>query len=89
MVIGKAALEAGKGALKLYVRDAGAAYSSAFLGGVVAGAGFVGLKDGFQLGMKLPAGAKALCKKVFKKKDKPTPEQPQATEFKPEEPTQE
>lgn len=89
MVIGKVALEAVKSSAKVYIRDAGAAYSSAFLGGVIAGAGFIGLKDGLQLGMKLPGYAKAACSKVFKKKAGQNPEQPGTTEFKPEEPTQE
>ena len=89
MVIGKVALEAIKSSAKVYIRDAGAAYSTAFLGGVVAGAGYMGLKDGIQLGKKLPGYAKTAWRKVFKKKTDQNHEQPESTEFKPEEPTQE
>ena len=89
MVIGKVALEAVKASAKVYIRDAGASYSTAFLGGVVAGAGYMGLKEGFQIGMKLPGYAKTGWNKVFKKKAKQDLIPPKTMEFKPEEPTQE
>ena len=68
MVIGKVALETVKASAKVYIRDASVAYSSAFLGGVMAGAGFVGLKDGIEFGKKLPGYAKAGWKKLTAKK---------------------
>ena len=68
MVIGKVAVDALKASAKVYIRDASVAYGTAFLGGVMAGAGFVGLKDGIDFGKKLPGYAKAGWKKVFTKK---------------------
>lgn len=84
MVIGKVALDAVKASAKVYIRDASVAYSSAFLGGVMAGAGYIGLKDGIQFGKKLPGYAKAGWKKVFGKKIDKIPTQIDG-ELKPEE----
>lgn len=58
------------GMLKTYVRDAGAAYATAFLGGFVAGAGYIGLKNGIEYGKTVYCGATQLVKKAFKKKDR-------------------
>ena len=84
-MVAKVALESVKAAAKIYIRDASVAYSSAFVGGVIAGAGFVGLKEGFRFGVKLPGYAKSACNKVFSKKNK----QDDGTiegEYKPEDP---
>lgn len=66
-------------ALKVYGRDAAVGYSTAFIGGVVAGASWIGLKDGLGFGKDLAKGAKKLAKKAFTKKPKKVIEPPAQT----------